>query len=339
MSELILYTTDDGLVELQLKALDGTVWLTQAEMADLFQTSPQNITLHIKAIYEEGELEIGATCKEYLQVRVEGNRKIERKLKHYNLDVILATGYRIKSHRGTQFRIWATNTLQEYLVKGFVMNDEHLKNPAANGYFDELLERIREVRASEKLFYQKIKDIYIKSIDYDPKSDQAQLFFKTVQNKMLYAVTGYTAAELVRNRSNPVLPNMGLTSFKYNKVSKKDVITAKNYLAKNELAELNRIVTMFLDTAEDTARHGQVMYMKNWEQRLDEFLKFNRREILMHAGSISHRDAEQIAYDNYTIFDEARREQEEKDAEAEATKEFMLLQLERKVKSLSNRMD
>ncbi len=335
MSDLILYTTDDGVTTLQLRAEDGTVWLTQAEMAELFQTSPQNITLHIKSIYEEGELHQQATCKEYLQVRTEGQRQIERELKHYNLDVILAVGYRIRSSRGTQFRIWATTTLREYLVKGFVINDERLKNPDIAGtmvYFEELLERIREIRASEKLFYQKVKDIYINSVDYNPKSDQAKLFFKTVQNKMLYAVTGATAAELIVNRSNPKLPGMGLTSSKSGKVRKGDVITAKNYLQKDEISELNRIVTMFLDTAEDTAKRRQTMHMQDWEQRLDEFLRFNERKILNNAGSISHEKAEKIVHERYETFDTDRRQQEKLEAEAEATEELRELEaIEKKI--------
>lgn len=335
MSNIILYTTADGLTKLQLKAKNGTIWLTQAEIAELFQTSPQNVTLHIKSIYEEGELDFKATCKEYLQVRIEGERTIERQLKHYNLEMVLAVGYRIKSSRGIEFRIWATTTLREYLVKGFVMNDERFKNPESDEiirYFDELLERIRDVRASEKLFYQKVKDVYIQSVDYNPKSDQAQLFFKTVQNKMLYAVTGYTAAELVVNRSNSELPNMGLTSFQSYKVLKHDVITAKNYLNENELVELNKVVTMFLDVAEDTAKRRQAMYMKDWEKRLDEFLSFNERAILSHAGSVSHECADKITSERYVSFDFIRREHEKTVAELEANNDLDMLQkLERKV--------
>ncbi len=328
----IIYRTDDGRTEVQLNARDGTVWLTQAEMAELFQTSPQNITLHIKTIYNDGELSSEATCKDYLQVRTEGTRQVERQLKHYNLDVILAVGYRIESLRGTQFRQWATTTLREYLTKGFVMNDERLMNPGAGvtDYFDELLERIREIRASEKLFYQKVKDVYSKSTDYNPQSEQAQTFFKTVQNKMLYAITGKTAAELVKSRSNPALPNMGLTNWKAAKsggvVRKGDVVTAKNYLVQDELTSLNRIVTMFLDTAEDTAIRRQAMYMKDWEQRLDEFLRFNERPILTGAGSVKHDHAEQIAHERYATFDLRRHQQEAVEAEREAAEEFKTLE-------------
>ncbi len=327
-NSLIIYRTNDGLTEIQLRAVDGTVWLTQAEIAELFQTTPQNITLHIKTIYESGELLPEATCKEYLQVRVEGQRQVERQLKHYSLDMILAVGYRINSQRGTQFRQWATTTLREYLVKGFVMNDERLKNPKDFGtdYFDELLERIREIRASEKLFYQKVRDVYAKSMDYDPQSDQAQLFFKTVQNKMLFAVTGHTAAELVKNRSNPALPNMGLQSWKGERVRKTDVITAKNYLVQDEITTLNRIVTMFLDTAEDTAKRRHAMHMKDWEQRLDDFLRFNERPVLTNAGSVKHDHAEKIAHERYATFNQHRHEQEAFEAEREAAEELKELE-------------
>jgi len=328
--ELILYTTEDGTAQIRFSASDGTVWATQAQIADLFQTTPQNITLHIKAIYAEGELAEEATCKEHLQVRTEGTRQVERSLKHYNLEMILSVGYRINSLRGTQFRQWATTTLREYLVKGFVMNDERLKEPGGWDYFDELLARIREIRASEKLFYQKVKDIYIKSVDYDARSDQAQLFFKTVQNKMLYAITGMTAAELVKNRSNVTLPNMGLTTWdgakKGRGIRKSDVVTAKNYLKQDELDTLNRIVTMFLDLAEDTAIRRQSMHMKDWEVRLDEFLRFNERAVLTHAGSISHDRAEQIAHERYATFDANRREQEAILAEREAAEDLKVLE-------------
>lgn len=221
--EIILYTAEDGTATIRLRAEGGTVWLTQLEMAELFQTTPQNITLHIKAIYAEGEVDLEATCKEFLQVRSEGGRKIGRKLKFYNLNMILSVGYRIRSHRGTQFRQWATTHLQEYLVKGFVMDDARLKEPMGLDYFDEWLARIRDIRASEKRFYQKVRDIYATAIDCDAKSDQAQLFFKKVQNKMLWAVTRHTAAELIVERGDPTLPNMGLTSWNGNRVRQQDV--------------------------------------------------------------------------------------------------------------------
>lgn len=319
---LVLYRTPDGLAEVGLRAVDGTAWLTQAEMATLFATTPQNITLHIKAIYFEGELTEAATCKEYLQVRAEGERQVERQLKHYNLDMILAVGYRVRSPRGVQFRQWATTTLREYLVKGFALNDERLKNPGDTTWFDELLERIREIRASEKLFYQKVKDIYAQSVDYDPRAEGAQMFFKTVQNKMLYAVTGMTVAELVVVHSDPDAPHMGLATWKGAKVRKGDVVTAKNYLAHDELQALNRIVTMFLDMAEDTALQRQSMTMTDWAKRLDEFLRFAGRDVLEDAGSVSHEEAERLAHTRYANFDQARREADRSLAEQEAAQEW-----------------
>ena len=242
--EIILYATEDGAAEIQFRAVDGTVWLTQAQMADLFATSPQAITQLIRAIYSDAELTEQATCNEFLQVRDEGGREVRRKLKHYNLEMILAVGYRVRSPRGVQFRRWATAALKEYLVKGFVMNDERLKDPAWD-YFDELLERIRDIRASEARFYQKVRDILALSEDYDPKSSAAQEFYAKIQNKMLFAVTGHTAAELIRARADPAKPNMGLTTWKGARVRKGDVSTAKNYLGEaertDELEELKRI--------------------------------------------------------------------------------------------------
>lgn len=317
MNELILYKTADGATEIELRAEGGTVWLTQAEIAELFAVTPQNITLHIKSIYEQGELQESATCKESLQVRKEGSRNVERLLKQYNLEVILAVGYRISSPRGVQFRQWATTTLQEYLVKGFVINDEKLKNIDEFDYFDELLERIREIRASEKRFYQKIRDIYATSNDYDPNSDAAQTFFATVQNKMLFATTGKTAAELIVNRADASQPNMGLTSWKGSRVRKGDVVTAKNYLQSNEITDLNRIVTMFLDYAEDQARQRKIMTMQDWAAKLDGFLSFNERTVLKNAGSVSADDAKQIAFNAYDKFDAARHVLELEQAERE----------------------
>lgn len=320
--EILIYQTEDGLTQIQLKAQDGTVWLTQAEIAELLQTSSQNITLHIKSIYEDEELAPIATCKDYLQVRQEGGRQVQRSLMHYSLDMILAIGYRVRSSRGTQFRKWATTTLKEYLVKGFVLNDERLKNPGGWDYFDTLLERIRDIRTSEKRFYQKVRDLYATSVDYDAKSNEAQIFFKTVQNKMLWTVASRTAAELIVERANAEMPNMGLTSWQSHRVRKADVVTAKNYLNHEELTELNNIVTMFLDFAEDQAKRRQAMTMKNWEERLDAFLTFNDRAVLTHAGSISHEKAEQLAREQFESFDEQRRSAEAIIAEEEYLKEL-----------------
>jgi hypothetical protein len=309
--ELVLYRTQDGLTEIQLRAIDGAVWLTQAEMAELFETSPQAITQLIKSIYREGELVEEATCKEFLQVRCEGGRQVQRSLKAYRLDLILAVGYRVRSPRGTQFRQWATTALQEYLVKGFVINDQRLKDPGGYDYFDELLERIRDIRASEKRFYQKVRDVFAAtSADYDTKSDTAQVFFQTIQNKMLFAVTGRTAAELIVARASADQPNMGLTSWKGARVRKGDVTVAKNYLGQEEISELNRIVTMFLDFAEDQAKRRKQVTMAGWIAQTDRFLTFNERNVLGGPGRVSHDHMESVAHGRYSVFETARRERE-----------------------------
>ena len=330
--ELILYTAEDGSVSIQLRAEGGTVWITQAEMAALFQTTPQNITLHVKAIYTEGELQPAATCKEDLQVRQEGARQVKRSLKHYNLDMILAVGYRVRSLRGTQFRQWATTHLREYLIKGFVLDDARLKEPGGWDYFDELLERIRDIRASEKRFYQKARDIYATAVDYDSKSEAAQLFFKKVQNKMLWAVTGHTAPELIAGRADPGQPNMGLTTWQGSRVRKQDVTIAKNYLNHEEIEELDRIVVMYLDYAEDQAKRRKSMTMGDWADKLDAFLSFNEREVLTHAGKLRADVAEKLALERYETFDTARREAERLAADREdvAALERVEHRLERK---------
>jgi hypothetical protein len=315
--ELIIYTTEDGHVSMQLRVEDGTVWMTQIEMAELFQSSKQNISLHIKNVLDEGELAEEATVKESLTVQTEGNREVKRQVLFYNLDMILAVGYRVRSLRGTQFRQWATSTLREYLVKGFAMDDKRLKEPGGWDYFDELLERIRDIRASEKRFYQKVRDIYTTSVDYDPKSEAAQVFFKKVQNKMLWAVSGQTAAELISHRADAGLPNMGLTSWKGGRVRKQDVTTAKNYLKQEEIDELNRVVTMYLDYAEDQARRRKTMTMSEWEDKLDAFLSFNERDVLTHAGRIKATVAEALALERYEQFDANRREAERLEADRE----------------------
>ena len=307
--ELILYTTEDGEAEIQLRAVEGTVWATQAEMATLFQTSPQAITQLIKAIYADEELVDSASCKEFLQVRTEGAREVKRTLKSYSLDMILAVGYRVRSERGVQFRRWATTTLKEYLVKGFVMNDARLKDPGFD-YFDELLERIRDIRASEARFYQKVRDILALSEDYDPKSRAAQDFYAKIQNKMLYAVAGHTAAELIAARADATKPNMGLTTWKGARVRRGDVAVAKNYLGEAEIKELNLIVTMFLDTAELRASRRQTMQLAEWEVVLDNFLKSNELPVLKNAGRLSAKRAEQIAHQRYDEFDGKRKEAE-----------------------------
>jgi hypothetical protein len=299
----------------QLRAEGGTVWLTQFEMADLFQTSKQNVSLHIKNILEDGELSEAATVKESLTVRTEGSRQVRRPTRLYNLDMILAVGYRVRSPRGTQFRQWATTHLREYLVKGFVLDDARLKEPGGWDYFDELLARIRSIRASEKRFYQKIRDIYATAVDYDKTSQAAQAFFKKVQNKMLWAITGQTAAELIAGRADPGQPNMGLTTWTGSRVRKHDVTVAKNYLAADEMEALDRIVVMYLDYAEDQAKRRNTMTMRDWEDKLDAFLQFNEREVLTHAGRLRADVAEKLALERYGTFDAARREAERVEAD------------------------
>lgn len=307
-SELILYQTEDGKTRLEVRLQYESVWLTQAGMADLYQTTPQNITLHLKAIYAEGELDEQATCKEYLQVQKEGSRDISRTRKFYDLQAILAVGYRVRSHRGTQFRKWATERLNEYLVKGFTMDDERLKAGVNIGsdYFDEILERIRDIRSSEKRFYQKIRDIYKLAVDYDPKAEETLEFFSIVQNKLHFAISGKTAAELISERVDAKKPNMGLTSWKGAKVRRTDVAVAKNYLNEAEMDGLNRIVTMYLDYAEDQARRHRQIFMRDWRMKLDAFLKFNEREILNNPGEVSKKVADALAFEQYEVFNQNR---------------------------------
>jgi hypothetical protein len=315
--ELILYTAEDGSATIQLRAEDGTVWLTQTEIAVLFDTSKQNVSLHIKNVLADGELAEAATVKQSLTVQTEGKRRVRRSNRLYNLDVILAVGYRVRSPRGTQFRQWATTHLREYLVKGFVLDDTRLKEPGGWDYFDELLARIRDIRASEKRFYQKIRDIYATAVDYDGKSEAAQLFFKKVQNKMLWAVTGHTAPEIIAGRADPTLPNMGLTAWAGGRVRKQDVTVAKNYLGQDEIEALDRIVVMYLDYAEDQAQRRRPLSMRDWEDKLDAFLQFNEREVLTHAGKLRADVAEKLALERYESFDAARREAAQLAADAE----------------------
>ena len=316
-SQILLYTTEDGKQRIEVSLDHDTVWLTQAMMAELYQTTPQNITMHLRAIYKDGELDKGATCKEYLQVQQEGKRQVGRSRKLYNLSAILAVGYRVRSHRGTQFRQWATERLNEFLIKGFVLDDERLKEGKHLGvdYFDELLERIRDIRASEKRFYQKIRDIYKLAVDYDPKAEETLEFFSIVQNKLHFAISGKTAAELIAERADASKPNMGLTSWKGSKVRRHDVTIAKNYLNKDELDKLNRIVVMYLDYAEDLALRRKQIFMKDWREKLDAFLQFNERDILQNAGMVSKAVADQLAIEQYEKFN-AHRLAIEEDTEA-----------------------
>jgi hypothetical protein len=305
-SDLILYQTEDGRTRIQCRFENETVWLTQQQMAELFQTTPQNVTLHLKAIYAEGELTEAATCKDYLQVRFEGGREVARKLRHYRLEAILAVGFRVRSHRGTQFRQWAIGRLHEYLVKGFTMDDERLKNPPGKGqkdYFDEQLERIRDIRSSERRFYQKVLDIYATSVDYTPNTEMSQQFFATVQNKMHWAAHGQTAAEVIHARVDAQKPFMGLqTTRPGGIIRKEDVSIAKNYLDAEELGTLNRIVNAYIEFAELRALQRKVMTMRDWIAKLDEFLKLSEHELLDHAGKITAEQAKmkaELEYDHY----------------------------------------
>lgn len=311
--ELILYETEDGRTRVECRFADETLWLSQALMAELFQTSPQSITQHLKALYEEGEIDEPATCKEYLQVRQEGAREVRRSVKHYNLDAILAVGYRVRSVRGTQFRRWATERLREYLVKGFTLDDERLRNPPIDGegvrdYFGELLERIRDIRASERRMYLRVREIFAMAADYVPNHEQTARFFQTIQNKLHFAATGHTAAELIHKRADHSRPHMGLTTWKGADVRKGDVTVAKNYLREGEIDELNRIVVMWLDYAEDQARRRRQVFLRDWEERLDAFLRFNDRDVLPEAGHVRKADADSHAEAEYEAFAARRRE-------------------------------
>lgn len=312
--ELILYQTEDGKAQISLHAIEGTVWLTQAELADLFNTSKQNVSLHLKNVFEDDELPECAVVKESLITAADGKRY---PTKLYNLDAILAVGYRVRSPRGAQFRRWANTVLKEYLVKGFAMDDARLKQAERWDYFDEWLARIRDIRASEKRFYQKVKDLYATAIDYDPKSETAQIFFKIVQNKMLWAVTGQTAAELIVARADPNQQNMGVTSWRGGIVRKGDVTTAKNYLKPDEIDELSRIVTMYLDYAEDQAKRRSAVTMAQWSDKLDAFLTFNERDLLTHAGKVQMAVAQRLAEERYDLFDARRKQADAINADAE----------------------
>jgi hypothetical protein len=306
--ELILYQTEDGITRIEVRLQDETVWMSQLAMAELFQTTVPNINIHLNNVYEEGELSETATIKDYLIVRQEGARQVRRAVKHYNLEATIAVGYRVKSHRGTQFRKWATERLNEYIIKGFTMDDERLKevNNIGSDYFDEMLERIRDIRSSEKRFYQKIRDIYKLAADYDPNAEETLEFFSIVQNKLHFAVSGKTAAEIIHERADASKPNMGLTSWKGAKVRRGDVTIAKNYLNHNEIEHLNRIVEMYLNYAEDQTKRRRQVFMRDWRKKLDAFLQFNERDILTNAGKVTKEIADKLALDRYEIFNRNR---------------------------------
>ena len=315
--ELILYQTEDGESQVQLRTADDSAWLTQMDIAELFATTKQNVSLHIKNILAEGELVEDSVVKETLTTAADGKRY---RTKLYRLEMILAVGYRVKGTRGTQFRQWATTHLSEYLIKGFVMDDERLKNPGGWDYFDELLARIREISASEKRFYQKVRDLFALSQDYRADDREAQLFFAEVQNKLLFAVTQKTAAEIVVGRADPESPNMALTACSLNRARKQDVIIAKNSLPQDEVDTLNRLVVIFLEQAELRTKEHKELTLNYWRKNVDRLLEFNERPVLEHAGKISADEMKQIANERYDAFDAHRRQAEALAADVEDIK-------------------
>ena len=317
-SEILIYNLPDGSSNVEVLLNEDDIWMNKDALVSLYQTSRQNIEKHIKHIYENGELDVNRTRNKKLQVQTEGKRQVKREVAYYNLKMIIAIGYRVKSSVATSFRKWATDVIEEFMKKGFVLDDKRLEDPSKFGhdYFDELLSRIKAIRASEKRLYQKILEIYSTSIDYNQKDEETLLFFKTVQNKLHYAISGETAAELIYHRSDSTKDNMGLTSWSGNRVQKADVTVAKNYLSKEELDSLNQIVNMYLDHAERMAKSNIPMHMSDWKEALDEFLKFERADILEGPGKISHKLAEQKALKEYEKYDLARQNQIEKEIDS-----------------------
>lgn len=328
-SEIIIYQTEKGQTKIEVFLSNETVWLSQKQMSVLFQTTKQNISLHINNVFKERELIQDLVVKEYLTTADDGKRY---KTKYYNLDVIISVGYRVKSHRGTQFRIWATQQLKEYLIKGFVLDDERLKSGNQMNYFDELLERIRDIRSSEKIFYQKVKDIYTTSIDYDSNADLSKDFYATVQNKLHWAVHQHTAAELIKKRVNAEKQNMGLTTWKGEKIRKSDVTVAKNYLSEDELKQLNLLVEQYLAFAQAQAQAKKPMYMKDWIKKLNDILTINEREILEDAGKVRKSLADEIAAVEYDKYKEKRLLEEKEQSLKELENEIKLINQEKKKK-------
>jgi len=305
----LIYQSEDGQIKLDVRLENESLWLTQPLMAELFQTTQQNVSQHIQNIYEEGELTPEATHKKFLSVRQEGSRQVQRELEYYNLDMIISVGYRVKSLIATRFRIWATQRLREYIIKGFTMDDERLKQAGGGGYFEELLARIRDIRSSEKVFWRKVLDIYATSIDYDPQTEVSREFFMVIQNKMHWATHGQTAAEVIYMRADATMPNMGMTNWIGSTIRKSETEIAKNYLTEDELNILNRIVTMYLEFAEIQALNRKPMTMRDWISKLDDFLKISGRDILHHAGSITHDAALQKANEEYETYRKRQLEQ------------------------------
>ncbi len=333
--QLLIYQGNDGSVKLEVRLHNETIWLTINQMAELFGVDKSGISRHLNNIFESSELQWEATVAKIATVQNEGGRNVTRALEHYNLDVIISVGYRVNSIRGTQFRIWATERLKEYVIKGFTMDDERLKEPEGGRYFEELLARIRDIRSSEKVFWRKVLDIYATSIDYDPQAGASKLFFKQVQNKMHWTAHGHTAAELIYDRADAKQLNMGVTNFPGNKLLKRDVEVAKNYLSEQELTILNRMVTAYLEIAEIQALNQIPMTMQDWAKRLNQFLAMTGGELLTHAGNISHEAAIKKAHEEYEKF---RIQQLEQPTEVEkhfieVEKELKLLESEIKLKS------
>jgi hypothetical protein len=323
--EIILYKTEDGHARVECRFADASIWLTQRLMADLFQVTVPTINEHLANIFSEGELSPEATIRKFRIVQREGSREVSRLTDHYNLDAILAVGYRVRSPRGTTFRQWATARLSEYLLKGFTLDDQRLKNPAGPGvpdYFDEMLERIRDIRSSERRMYLQVRNILALAADYDPGEEDTQRFFQTVQNKLHFAATGKTAPELVAERADHTKPHMGLTTWKGEVVRKGDVTIAKNYLREDEITELNRIVVMFLDYAEDQARRRRQVFMRDWRKRLDDFLRFNERGVLEGAGQVSREEADRRAQAEYDSFHSKRLQEADARAEEETLRDL-----------------
>lgn len=306
---ILIYQNEKGDTKIDVYFEDDTIWMSQRSMSELYQVDVRTINEHVLDIYADGELDENRTIRNFRIVRMEGTRQVGREIKHYNLDMILAVGYRVRSNVGIHFRRWASGVLTEYMKKGFVLNDERLRNPKEFGadYFDELLERIRDIRASEKRIYQKVKEIFALSVDYDSRSDAAQNFYKSVQNKLEYAATGYTAPEIIASRADATKDNMGLTSFKGAKVRKSDVTVAKNYMDHEEISTLNLIVNMYLDYAELQAKQHRAMHMADWEEKLNQFLQFNGREVLQNFGTVKREVAEVLAVAEYEKYDAHRR--------------------------------
>ncbi|MGZ5208531.1 MAG: virulence RhuM family protein [Sulfuricurvum sp.] len=328
-NNIIIYNTADGKASVSLLTKDGTAWLNQNQLAELFATSKQNISLHINNIFEEEELDANSVVKDYLTTAADGKNY---SVSHYSLEMILAIGFRVRSKRGTQFRQWAGKNLSEYMAKGFVMDDERLKNPDGKpDYFDELLARIRDIRASEKRFYQKVRDLFMLSRDYDTSDKATQLFYADAQNKLLFAITGQIAAEIIVSRASASEPNMALTSFKGSIVRKQDIYTAKNYLTADEIDSLNRFVVVFLETAELRAKNRQDVTMDFWRENIDRIIEFNDKEVLKGHGSVGHEQMKKMVGKVYETFDAKRKSIEAIEADAEDLKE--LQQIEEKVKS------